>query len=265
MGRCNNIESYMQALHYKTASPNFVMGDQEPCVKLTTTNKGMRGLISEADYESFKFLIGEKAIILIKDEGGKQKNATAFALACELPANRAALSVIKDMANSFVHSADDGSTFNESTMEIYEDRRADVAVDHRLTADELNNLFGLYFSNAHQLHGSGEELCGMLPLISMLNHSCDPNCGISEIDSKPFSVFAYTIQQVSKGDELTVSYLSEEQLQKPLEERTRFIAENFRFDCVCDRCVQEKTLSCPSLTSTIAERNRNLIEPLSRT
>lgn len=88
-----------------------------------------------------------------------------------------------------------------------------------------------------QHNGFGSGLYGVL---TMLNHSCSPNCikfspstgssGASEI---------WTIDEVQKGDELTICYC--EPLEMTKESTQEYLDAHHRFKCKCPSCVQAIT------------------------
>lgn len=89
-----------------------------------------------------------------------------------------------------------------------------------------------------QHNGFGSGLYGVL---TMLNHSCSPNCikfspgtgssGASEI---------WTIDEVEKGDELTICYC--EPLEMTKESTQEYLDAHHRFTCKCSSCIQAVTL-----------------------
>jgi hypothetical protein len=78
---------------------------------------------------------------------------------------------------------------------------------------------------------------GIFPTISLLNHSCDPNCRV--IGSED-SLFIETKRDIKIGEELTIDYGSfDEESEKISTEKTKarckeFIKREFHFDCGCE-------------------------------
>lgn len=69
---------------------------------------------------------------------------------------------------------------------------------------------------------------------SCFNHSCDPNCHIHSVDDS--TVYVTTNRDISKGEELTISYIDN---TLPLDDR-RSLIRNYHFDCVCRLCRLEE-------------------------
>jgi len=69
--------------------------------------------------------------------------------------------------------------------------------------------------------------------ISMCSHSCDPSCCWSYGDDDAFVLRARV--SLKKGDELTISYLQDEDLLKSTAVRRQKL-QNWRFECTCERC-----------------------------
>jgi len=69
--------------------------------------------------------------------------------------------------------------------------------------------------------------------ISMCAHSCDPSCCWSYGDDDAFVLRARVA--LNRGDELTISYLQDEDLLKSTAVRQQKL-QNWRFTCQCNRC-----------------------------
>jgi len=69
--------------------------------------------------------------------------------------------------------------------------------------------------------------------ISMCAHSCDPSCCWSYGDDDAFVLRARVA--LNRGDELTISYLQDEDLLKSTSVRQQKL-QNWRFLCLCPRC-----------------------------
>lgn len=75
---------------------------------------------------------------------------------------------------------------------------------------------------------------GLYPRGALFNHSCKANCEYSFIRGIVFEI--KTIQKVSAGDELTVSYLPP---NLSFEIRQKELFTKYRFNCSCDLCQEE--------------------------
>jgi len=69
--------------------------------------------------------------------------------------------------------------------------------------------------------------------ISMCAHSCDPSCCWSYGDDDAFVLRAR--RQLAKGEELTISYLTDDDLLKAIIIRRQKL-NNWKFTCCCERC-----------------------------
>ncbi|XP_053567018.1 histone-lysine N-methyltransferase SMYD3 [Bombina bombina] len=67
--------------------------------------------------------------------------------------------------------------------------------------------------------------------MSLLNHSCDPNCLIV-FDGK--CLLLQTIKEISKGEELTVSYID---VNRPSHIRQKQLQRQYCFICNCHLCL----------------------------
>lgn len=70
---------------------------------------------------------------------------------------------------------------------------------------------------------------GLYPAACLLNHSCAPSCCLSWSDSGRV-LHVRAITDVAAGEELTYSYLAEEQLYAPFEERAALLRLVHRFE-----------------------------------
>jgi len=103
------------------------------------------------------------------------------------------------------------------------------AVD--LTAKELQRLVSAWRYNSFGHHK--EDGLVLYNRISMCAHSCDPTCCWSYGDEDAFVLRSRI--SLAKGDELTISYLQDEDLLKSTAVRQTKL-QNWRFTCMCPRC-----------------------------
>jgi hypothetical protein len=73
---------------------------------------------------------------------------------------------------------------------------------------------------------------GVFPLVSSLNHSCDPNCEVAYIDDA--KVLVVLLRDVAPGEELTITYVDAD---FATERRREELKEVYGFDCKCAKCV----------------------------
>ena len=79
--------------------------------------------------------------------------------------------------------------------------------------------------------------CGMLPMVSMINHSCCPNVELRP--ELPNTLHVHASTELQADEELMVSYLTEQQLGLPVEQRMEELQSSFGFACACVRCEAE--------------------------
>ncbi|KAM6220009.1 histone-lysine N-methyltransferase SMYD3 isoform 2-T2 [Rhynchocyon petersi] len=71
---------------------------------------------------------------------------------------------------------------------------------------------------------------GLYPSMSLLNHSCDPNCSI--VFNGPHLLLR-AVRDIEVGEELTICYLD---MLMTSEERKKQLRDQYCFDCDCVRC-----------------------------
>uniref|UniRef100_A0A8C9FXB7 [histone H3]-lysine(4) N-trimethyltransferase n=1 Tax=Pavo cristatus TaxID=9049 RepID=A0A8C9FXB7_PAVCR len=96
---------------------------------------------------------------------------------------------------------------------------------------------------------------GLYPSMSLLNHSCDPNCVII---FEGYQLLLRSVREIQIGEELTISYI--ESLM-PTSERQKQLKRQYCFECDCCLCQDqekvewEKVLAkCQHLLSSHASR-----------
>ncbi|XP_066452207.1 histone-lysine N-methyltransferase SMYD3 [Eleutherodactylus coqui] len=75
---------------------------------------------------------------------------------------------------------------------------------------------------------------GLYPSMSLLNHSCDPNCVI--IFEGKF-LHLRTIKEIPQGEELTISYID---VKMPSHMRQLQLQRQYCFTCDCQRCMSKE-------------------------
>ncbi|XP_060500879.1 histone-lysine N-methyltransferase SMYD3 isoform X3 [Panthera onca] len=71
---------------------------------------------------------------------------------------------------------------------------------------------------------------GLYPSMSLLNHSCDPNCSI--VFNGPHLLLR-AVRDIEAGEELTICYLD---MLMTSEERRKQLRDQYCFECDCIRC-----------------------------
>eukprot|EP00079_Xenopus_tropicalis_P016177 XP_004914683.1 PREDICTED: histone-lysine N-methyltransferase SMYD3 isoform X1 [Xenopus tropicalis] len=72
---------------------------------------------------------------------------------------------------------------------------------------------------------------GLYPSMSLLNHSCDPNCVIV---FEGTCLLLRTVKEIPKGEELTISYID---VKMPTQGRRDQLQRQYCFLCDCQRCL----------------------------
>ncbi|CAL8073674.1 unnamed protein product [Orchesella dallaii] len=129
---------------------------------------------------------------------------------------------------------------SKEDMSEFEDFIASLILQHldniRYNAISLSKLMNVPNSqqeNSQQLK-SVAFAAAVYPLISLCNHSCDPNCAPVK-KSKHLVTSLVALQHLKEGDELFITY-------KPLysqmrtSDRQKFLADNYQFICNCNAC-----------------------------
>ncbi|CAK9030209.1 Histone-lysine N-methyltransferase SMYD3 (SET and MYND domain-containing protein 3) (Zinc finger MYND domain-containing protein 1) [Durusdinium trenchii] len=95
--------------------------------------------------------------------------------------------------------------------------------------------------NAFGLWERGEEdgHC-LVPLASMMNHSCVPNCRY-QVENGAISFYA--LRDIEVDEELTFSYIDDSSMSTA--ERKRFIRTSWDFECRCLRCTADGADAAP--------------------
>lgn len=74
---------------------------------------------------------------------------------------------------------------------------------------------------------------GLYPSMSLLNHSCDPNCVIV---FEGTCLHLRTVKEIPQGEELTISYID---VKMPSHMRQLQCQRQYCFTCDCDRCMSK--------------------------
>ena len=74
----------------------------------------------------------------------------------------------------------------------------------------------------------------VFPLVSGINHSCDPNCEVAYVEDNGVMIVAR--RPIAAGEELTISYVDPEMDD---EDRREELEETYGFECACPKCAPE--------------------------
>ncbi|KAM8945522.1 histone-lysine N-methyltransferase SMYD3 [Pelodytes ibericus] len=94
-------------------------------------------------------------------------------------------------------------------------------------------LFGKVTCNSFTISdGEMQDIgVGLYPSMSLLNHSCDPNCVIV---FEGRCLFLRTVKEIPKGEELTICYID---VMMPSHKRQDQLQRQYCFTCDCHRCL----------------------------
>ncbi|CAK9045615.1 unnamed protein product [Durusdinium trenchii] len=117
--------------------------------------------------------------------------------------------------------------------------------------DQIWSMMRTFDCNSFSHSRSKSQL--LYPTLARVNHSCRPNAvlgdpkpaeqdaklhsGLEPVDLLKKALIA--IEEIPEGEEITVSYLSEEDLLEPRPQRRQRLMDGFGFECFCSRCLDE--------------------------
>ncbi|KPI86119.1 hypothetical protein ABL78_4811 [Leptomonas seymouri] len=109
-----------------------------------------------------------------------------------------------------------------------------------LYMEEVLSLFALLQTNEF-FSTSGVALYSVL---SMLNHSCDPNCALVSLNSqtqrtRPMEKHLVALRPIRDGEQLFISYNAGLTTKLSYEDRTALCAQR-HFQCFCPRCLRRE-------------------------
>lgn len=120
------------------------------------------------------------------------------------------------------------------------------ASNQQSLAKKLETLLAVWLLNCFE-HSEDPVGFSTFFLPSFLSHSCRPNC-MWHYEGDSFVLRAR--ESIAAGDEVTVSYLSEEALLESTASRRKQLEVTTHFTCECDRCTapvdRVRGFSCPS-------------------
>ncbi|UXI19475.1 DNA damage-binding protein 1-like [Sarcoptes scabiei] len=114
-----------------------------------------------------------------------------------------------------------------------------VANDPHKTS-QLNSLLDDLFQKIYEVSGDflNNEGSGLYELQSCINHSCEANCEIHF----PYNNYVLALKaskNIDPGDEITICYLNECMQDRSRHTRTKYLRENYLFDCECSKCQEQ--------------------------
>eukprot|EP00747_Dinoflagellata_sp_TGD_P190288 gnl/TRDRNA2_/TRDRNA2_51773_c0_seq1.p1 gnl/TRDRNA2_/TRDRNA2_51773_c0~~gnl/TRDRNA2_/TRDRNA2_51773_c0_seq1.p1 ORF type:complete len:310 (+),score=19.36 gnl/TRDRNA2_/TRDRNA2_51773_c0_seq1:234-1163(+) len=109
--------------------------------------------------------------------------------------------------------------------------------------EKLAALVSVLYIHAYEITRNGDTIGqALFERAGKMSHSCQPNCSwYTEWNDKEDS-FRHNVRStvdIKSGDEITVSYLLEEDLIMPTPHRQSILQDHYGFLCSCSRCVSE--------------------------
>ena len=114
-----------------------------------------------------------------------------------------------------------------------------AAIKTGLKKNKLITIYNIVARNAYYISDFiliNKRGLGLFPNISLLNHSCNPNCIL--IFKGNIGV-VMTIRGIKQGEELTLSYNYKMNNNIPKKLRCHMIGQDFNFSCQCSCCLSE--------------------------
>lgn len=129
--------------------------------------------------------------------------------------------------------------------ETFEQKKSDTNSNSDNSTDDIELVkfhtslaYGIIKKNAttYKTKIGGLHLCkAFFPLISLVNHSCSPNCSVSYV--KNGEMVLYATRSIESGEELTIDYEPPIMINN-IVERNMILSKNFDFTCRCKACVK---------------------------
>mmetsp|Transcript_130134 Transcript_130134/g.417590 ORF Transcript_130134/g.417590 Transcript_130134/m.417590 type:complete len:541 (+) Transcript_130134:51-1673(+) len=117
-----------------------------------------------------------------------------------------------------------------------------IRVPNGVTAEDLWTLFRILESSAFEVAATEESAQVVLLLLGCsMNHSCLPNALLGP-GAKKGTIEVRTLRPIGAGEEVTISYIDEQSLFRPVADRRAALSRRRQFACACDRCAGPDTL-----------------------
>eukprot|EP00250_Pteridium_aquilinum_P002084 c12288_g1_i1 orf=48-1733(+) len=125
--------------------------------------------------------------------------------------------------------------------EMLVNQASNYITNFQSSAEDMEYLAALINANAHGMGAQGlhntDIAIGIFPFVSMLNHSCRPNCCFF---SDGNVMYVRATQDISKDKELCLSYIN---LYEARATRRDQLAATKHFECACIRCTEPLSFS----------------------
>ena len=191
---------------------------------------GCRGVISLCDIPPGVLILAETPAITWNDNNLElEEDLRATIVACLT--NELAYQTTKTLHPKLLENCDTEERQRAEAL-LGSQTLNEIASDIGFSPDEVLRVFLVL-----QHNGFGSGLYGVL---TMLNHSCDPNCiKYSPSTGSSGASEVWTVRHIRKGEELTICYC--EPLEMTDESKREYLEMHHRFNCKCSACVRTAT------------------------
>lgn len=186
---------------------------------------GERGLYARVALPAGSVVLTERPHIVHSEDDDVAGTMAALVLARKL-LNRA--TGLRPAPGAPRDGGDDAKAAAMWLREMKGVSEADAMAAH---AAVINNAFQT------RIEGIKDPIGLIYERVSMLNHSCWPNCTLTPVEAASGRARVYTLDEVPAGAQLTICY-QDELATLPRSERRAFLATLFGFECGCSRCAQ---------------------------
>ena len=104
-----------------------------------------------------------------------------------------------------------------------------------MSFEEASKAVGICEINNYEIYNVDRKTGyrAVLPVTSLMSHSCFPNCRPIINRSYPYDSRCVANVDISKGSEFTINYTH---LTDPTSKRNKSLKQNWYFECSCSRC-----------------------------
>ncbi|KAJ9634292.1 hypothetical protein H2204_006369 [Knufia peltigerae] len=118
-------------------------------------------------------------------------------------------------------------------VDIFQDELAEAWVLETLANRIQTNMRG--YSG-----GNGDDMVAVNTMYAFFNHSCQPNVKSSDSEDEDSAICVTTTRKIERGEELYVSYLSDEDLREGHDVREEKLRPWTGGMCLCRKCSRER-------------------------
>ncbi|KAI0377943.1 hypothetical protein F5Y04DRAFT_284408 [Hypomontagnella monticulosa] len=117
--------------------------------------------------------------------------------------------------------------------------------ESRRWVDRAKDAYAIWLTNAAAID---DEITGVFPKFSRINHSCDPNViWVPRREGDKCIMEVQAVRDIEPNTQCHVTYIGEIPGGTDFEVRQSLLAKNWHFLCKCDRCVKEEEAKISAL------------------